>query len=47
MVIFIVWIIFILLEQKKLELHKKVCENKGFGGILITSEDTKKLEFNQ
>ena len=35
------------LDKKKLELHKKVCENKEFRGILITSEDTKKLEFNQ
>ena len=43
MVIFIVWIVFILLEQKT----KKVCQNKDFCNIVMLSEDTKILEFNQ
>ena len=33
--------------EKKLELHKKVCKNKGFFNVLIPSEDTEILEFNQ
>ena len=33
--------------EKKLELHKKVCENKDFCNILMPSEDTKILEFSQ
>ena len=28
MVIFIVWVVFILLERKTVESHKEVCENK-------------------
>ena len=27
--------------------HKKVCENKDFGGVVIPFEGTKILEFNQ
>ena len=39
---------FIRLEQKsKLELYKKVCENKDFSNVIIPSEDTKILEFSQ
>ena len=45
--IFIVWIVFIPLEQKKLESHKRVCENQDFCNIITPSEDTKILEFNQ
>ena len=33
--------------KNKLELHKKVCENKDFCNLIIPSEDTKILEFNQ
>ena len=33
--------------ENKLELHKKVCENKDFCNIIIPSEHIKKLEFNQ
>ena len=47
MVIFIVWIVFIYLEQNKLESLKKVCENKDLCNIILPSEDTKILEFNQ
>ena len=32
---------------KKLKLHKEVCENKCFGNVIMPSEDTKILEFNQ
>ena len=46
MVIFIAWIVFIVLEQKKLELDKKVCKNKDFCSVTMPSEDTKILEFN-
>ena len=47
MVIFIVWNVFISLEQKKLQLHKKVCENKDFCNVIMSSEDSKILEFNR
>ena len=47
MVIFSVWITLILSQQKKLESHKKVCENKDFCNIKMPSEDNKILEFNQ
>ena len=41
----IVWIFFILLEQKnKLESHKSVCESKD---VIMPSEDTTILELNQ
>ena len=48
MVIFIVCIALILLQQKKkLESHKKVCENKkDFCNVTMTFVDTKILEFN-
>ena len=47
MVIFIVWVVFIPLEQKiNLESHKKVSENKDFCNVIIPSEDTEILEFN-
>ena len=35
------------LEQKKLESHKKVCENKNLCNVIMPSEDTKILEFDQ
>ena len=44
---FIVWIAFIPLEQKKLEYHKKVCENKDCCNVIMSSEDNKIIEFNQ
>ena len=44
--IFIVWIVFICLEQK-LESLKKVCPNKDFSRVAMPSEDNKILEFNQ
>ena len=31
----------------KLQLHKRVCENKDFCSIIMPSDDTKILEFNQ
>ena len=33
--------------KNKLESHKKVCENKYFCNIVMSSEDTKILKFNQ
>ena len=33
--------------KTKLELHKKVCENKYFCNVIMPSADTKILEFNQ
>ena len=33
--------------NSKLKSHKKVCQNKGFWGVVITSKGTKILEFNQ
>ena len=46
--IFIVWIIFILLEQKiNLNLKKKVCKNKYFCRIVMPSQKDNILEFNQ
>ena len=33
--------------KSKLELHKRVCENKDFCNVIMPSEDTKILEFNQ
>ena len=38
---------FFATELQKLELYKKVCENKDFCNIIIPLEDTKILEFNQ
>ena len=33
--------------KNKLESHKRVCENKSFCYVIMFSEDTKILEFNQ
>ena len=33
--------------KNKLESHKKVCENEDFCNVIMPSEDTKILEFNQ
>ena len=33
--------------KEKVQLHKKVCESKDFCSMIISSEDTKKSEFNQ
>ena len=33
--------------KSKLELHKKVRQNKNFGNAVMRSEDAKILEFNQ
>ena len=33
--------------EKKLESPKTVCENKDFCNVIVLSEDTKILEFNQ
>ena len=34
-------------RTKKIESHKRVCENKDFCNIIMPSEDSKILEFNQ
>ena len=47
MVIFTVWTVSILLEQKKLKHIKKVCENKDFCHAVMPSEDTTILKSNQ
>ena len=52
MVILIIWISFILLEQKidqkiNLNLMKKVHKNKDFCGIAMPSEKNNILEFNR
>ena len=48
MLIFVVWIAFILLQQKKNpESHKRVSENKDFCNVTIPFEDTKILELDQ
>ena len=33
--------------KNKIELHKRVCENKDFCNVIMPSEDPKILEFNQ
>ena len=33
--------------KSKLTSHKKVCENKGFCGVVMSFEDNKILKFNQ
>ena len=33
--------------KNKLEFHKRACENKDFYNIIMASQDTKMLEFNQ
>ena len=35
------------ITESKLELHKQVCKNKTFWNILMPSEETRILEFNQ
>ena len=49
MVIFIVSIAFMFPPQqkKKLELHKKVCENKDLCNVNMVFDNTKILEFHQ
>ena len=48
MMLFIVWIVLIHLEQKNnLESSKNVFENKKISDVVMPSEDTKILEFNQ
>ena len=47
MVVFLVWIVSVCLEQKKLESHNKICVNKDFFGVEMPPEDTKLLGFNQ
>ena len=48
MVICIVYIVIHSFRTKKrLESHKKVCENKDFWTVIMPSEDTKILELNQ
>ena len=34
-------------NKNKFQFHKRVCENKDFGNIIMPSDDTKILEFNQ
>ena len=48
--IFIVWVVFITLKRKnkkKIESHKKVCENKDFCNVIIPFKDIKMLEICQ
>ena len=33
--------------ENKLQSHKRLCENKDFCSIIMPSENTKMLEFNQ
>ena len=33
--------------KNKLESHKRVCENKNFSNIIMSSEETNILNFNQ
>ena len=47
MVIFIIWIVFILLQPKKNESRKEVCKIKDFCNIVIPFKETKILEFNK
>ena len=48
LLIFVIWIVFIHLEEKKkLESNKKVFENKDYFGFLMISKHTNILEFNQ
>ena len=35
------------IAKNKPEYHKKFCENKDFSNVIMRSEDTKILEFNQ
>ena len=46
--VFIVWIVFILLEQKnKLESHKKTCKIKDFCETVMSSVKNERLKFNE
>ena len=51
MVVFIVLIVFILLEQKAnlnfMKKYVKVCENEIFCNLAMPFEDSKILEFNR
>ena len=47
MVIFIVWVPLISLEQKTNLNRVKKCKNKDFCNVIMPSEDTKILQFNQ
>ena len=48
MMIFIMWIVFISLEQKaNLNRIEKYVENKDFCNSMIPFQDTEKLEINQ
>ena len=38
---------FFCSRKKKLEVHKKVCENKYFRNVILPYEYTKILELNQ
>ena len=33
--------------ENKCESHKKLCENKDYCNVIMSSEDNKRLEFNQ
>ena len=39
--------LFSFRTKNKLELHKRVCENEDFCNLIMSSEETKILEFNQ
>ena len=47
MVTFVVWIVFIRLKRKTILNHKKVCQNKDCYNVVMFSDGTKILEFNQ
>ena len=34
-------------KENKCESHKKLCENRDFGNVVMPSEDTEVLELNQ
>ena len=38
---------YLFRTKNKIEYHKKVCENKDFCNVIMRSEDTYILEFNQ
>ena len=39
--------LYSLRTKNTLELHKRICKNKDFCNVIMPSEDTKILEFNQ
>ena len=47
LLIFVVSIVFIRLEKKKKESLEKVCEKKDFYVVVMPSENTHMLKFNQ